>query len=116
MKAYFARPISNYDTNQDVRDIQLLTALGFEVINPNKQTLEEAYKKQGMDVFYEAMKDADVIAFRSFPDLKISAGVVGEISKAVEQGKLVIELPTITESRKLSVDETRQYLHYLGKR
>lgn len=116
LKIYYARPINLYNTAQDERDIALLTSLGFEVINPNKEELSKRYKIAGMDVFYQAMLDCQALAFRSFPDLKISAGVVGEITKAVEMGIPVIELPTVTESRKMSVDETRQYLAYLGSR
>lgn len=116
MKVYYARPISLYNTPQDKRDLDLLGTLGFEVINPNKEALSARYAKEGMDVFLEAMTDCQALAFRSFQDLKIGAGVVKEIAKAVEMGVPVIELPTITESRKLGVDETRQYLSYLGNR
>jgi hypothetical protein len=100
----------------DKRDIELLVNLGFEVINPNKEALQERYKQEGMNVFYEALKDCDLVAFRSFPDLKIGAGVLGEIQKAQELGLLVIELPTLTSVRNLSVDDTRAYLGYLGQR
>ena len=116
VKVYYARPISLYNTPQDQRDLTTLHQLGLEVINPNKEILAARYAKEGMDVFLEAMADCQALAFRSFPDLKIGAGVVKEIAKAVEMGVPVIELPTVTESRKLGVDETRQYLSYLGNR
>lgn len=116
MKIYFARPISLYNTPQDERDIQLMEALGFEVVNPNKEKLSKRYQKEGMSVFYKAVADCDALAFRSFPDLSISAGVHGEILKAEELGKPVFELPTITSSRVLSVDDTRAWLKYLGAR
>ena len=112
-KAYYARPISLYNTLQEKRDIELLNLLGFEVINPNKAELEARYQKEGMSVFIEATKDCDVIAFRSFQDGKISAGVYKEI---IESGKPSIELPTITSNRVLSVEDTRAYLSLLGNR
>lgn len=116
MKIYYARPISLYNTKQEERDLLLLTQLSFEVVNPNKQELQTRYQQEGMDVFLSAVKDCDFIAFRSFPDGKISAGVKKEIDQAIELGKPVIELPTITSSRVLSVDDTREYLKLLGHR
>lgn len=113
---YYARPINLYNSAQDKRDIELLKSLGFDVINPNKEELQERYKAEGMDVFLAAVTDCDGVAFRAFPDSKIGAGVKKEIDKAVELGKAVIELPTITSDRILSVDDTRAYLGYLGYR
>lgn len=115
-KVYFARPISLYKTKQDLRDIKLLQDLGFEVVNPDKDELSKRYKEEGMSVFLSAVMDCDCLAFRSFQDLKIGAGVKAEIQKAIETGKMVFELPTITDSRFLSVEETRQYLAYIGQR
>jgi len=116
MKTYYARPINLYNTEQDKRDIKLIQDLGFELVNPNKEELQERYKQEGMDVFLQAVSDCKVICFRSFPDLKISAGVKKEIDKGVELGLIIIELPTITENRVLSVEDTRNYLKYLGSR
>ena len=116
LKVYYARPINLYNTPQDARDIELIEQLGLEVVNPNKEVLAERYKKEGMDVFLEAINDCNALAFRSFPDLKISAGVVKEIEKAQELKLPVFELPTITETRCLSVKDTRAYLGYLGQR
>lgn len=116
MKIYYARPVSLYNTKQEERDLLLLTQLGFSIVNPNKEELQLAYKDKGMGVFTAAVKDCDALAFRSFQDGKISAGVKKEIDTALELGKPVIELPTITQNRVLSVDETREYLYYLGNR
>jgi hypothetical protein len=74
------------------------------------------YKIEGMNVFLQAVTDCDALAFRSFPNGEISAGVAKEINKAYELGKLVIELPSITSKRILSVDDTREYLKLLGNR
>ena len=116
MKIYYARPISLYNTKQDERDITLLKRLGFDVVNPNKEELQERYKTEGMDAFLQAIDDCDVLAFRSFQDGKISAGVKKEIDKANELLMPVIELPTITTHRVLGVDDTREYLKLLGNR
>lgn len=123
-KIYFARPLSNYNTKQDERDIQLLENLGFEIINPNKEELQKKVDelrnnnpdKDYMYVFTDIVKTCDALAYRSFVDLKISAGVMKEIETAVDLKLPVFELPTITIQRRLSVDETRQYLSYLGQR
>lgn len=114
--AYYARPISLYNSPQDLRDIETIKQLGFEILNPNKEELQKRHATEGMDVFYEAVSECDVVFFRSFPDLKISAGVQGEINKAIELNRIVIELPTLTEQRSLSVQDTRNYLKYLGHR
>lgn len=116
MKVYYARPISLYGTHQDKRDIEIISKMGFELVNPNKEELQERYKKEGMDVFTQAVSDCDALFFRAFQDLKISAGVKKEIDKAIELGIPVLELPTIIERRILSVDGTREYLSYIGYR
>lgn len=115
-KIYYARPINLYNTPQDKRDIEAIAALGFELVNPNKAELQERYKAEGMAVFLQAVGDCDALAYRSFPDLTLSAGVVKEIQKAIDLGKPVIELPTLTQSRFLSVEDTREYLKLLGYR
>jgi hypothetical protein len=117
MKIYFARPISQYGTFQDNRDIALLEKMGFEVINPAKtEDVKEDYKKRGMPAYTDSVATADALAFRSFIDLKIGAGVSAEINKAIELNLPVFELPTITQQRILSVEETREYLSYIGQR
>lgn len=116
MKIYYARPISLYNTVQEQRDLELLTFLFLDVLNPNKEELKRRYDIEGMEVFTQAVSDCDALAFRSFPDGKISAGVKKEIDKAIELNKPVIELPSITSNRILSVDDTREYLKLLGHR
>jgi len=121
MKVYYARPISLYGTKQEERDIKLINSIRdgnvwWQLVNPNKEELQERYKTEGMDVFFEAMKDCDGLVFRSFQDGKISAGVKKEIDKALEMGKFVFELPTITSKRVLTVDDTREYLKLIGNR
>lgn len=116
MKIYYARPISLYNTKQEKRDLLLLTQFSLDIVNPNKEELQLRYEREGMDVFTAAVKDCDALAFRSFQDGRISAGVKKEIDAAIELGKPVIELPTITSTRILSIDDTREYLKLLGHR
>lgn len=116
MKIYYARPINLYNTPQDQRDLRLMEALGFEVVNPNKEELQKRYQTEGMNVFLKAVSDCNALAFRAFPDMSISAGVVKEIAKADELNLPVFELPTITSNRILSVDDTRNWLKLLGAR
>lgn len=115
-KVYYARPVSLYKTHQDARDIALVQALGWELVNPDKEELQRRYQKEGMDVFTAAVAECDGLVFRAFPDGKIGAGVRAEIDKALALGKFVLELPTITSGRCLSVEDTREYLKLLGQR
>ena len=116
MKAYFARPIHLYKTKQDERDILLIKNLGFEIVNPDKEELQRRYKKEGMAVFTKAVKDCELLIFRAMPDGKISAGVFKELKQAQADDKPVLELPTILESKVLSVEDTRTYLRLIGNR
>lgn len=116
MKVYYARPISLYNTPQDERNVKLLESLGFEVNNPDKAELVERYKTEGMEVYFKLVRESDAVAFAAFVDGKIGAGVMGELQVAIDAGKPVIEIPTFLPSRVLTVDETRTYLRYLGKR
>ena len=68
MTIYFSRPISQFNTPQDKRDIETLEAMGFEVVDPNQEHLKERYKVEGMKVFLDLSRSCDAIAFRSFPD------------------------------------------------
>ena len=116
MEIYYARPINIYNTKQEERDLLILVQLGLDIINPNKEQLQKRYREEGMDVFTAAVKDCDALAFRAFQDGKISAGVKKEIDAALELNKPVIELPTITSNRVLSIEDTREYLRLIGLR
>ncbi len=116
MTVYYARPINLYNTPQDLRDIEIISKMGFEVINPNKDDLQKRYKSEGMVVFLNIIADCDGIVFRSFPCGSISAGVYKEIRQAEDLGKFVIELPSLLSRRILSIDDTREYLKLIGSR
>lgn len=111
-KIYYAHPISMYGTILEKEDLDMLKRLHPMAIIYNPATDKEAkegYKKHGMTYFYEIIDDCDYLYFRSFSDGKIGAGVWGEIERAEAVHCEVLEIPTL-EDRKLSVNETREYL------
>lgn len=124
MKVYYAHSIHLYNTPQEQIDIELLTKLGFEVVNPNSVEVDIAYKEykskygddKAMDYFRELIDDCAILAFRSHVDNKIPSGVGYEIKYAITKSKLIIELPNFVSNRFLSLEDTREYLKLLGKR
>lgn len=119
-RCYFSRPRPFYKTSQDKKDIELLESMGYEVIDPAVRSLaissppEEVAIIGRMAKYKFLVKGCDVLAFRSFPDLKIGAGVLKEIVWAEESDIPVFELPTDTGGRALSVEETRKYISKMG--
>lgn len=67
-------------------------------------------------VFKPLVRNADLVAFRSLPDGRISAGVAKELAWAQEAQKPVFELPNLLASRIMTVNETREYLTLVGQR
>lgn len=116
MKAYYAHPVNLYNTLQEKRDIEIIEKLGYEVVNPNQPQIQEEYNKLGMVIFESIISECDIFIFRCFPDLKIGSGIYKEIEYAYLNEIPVLELPTILDTRILSVDDTRKYLKYLGIR
>jgi hypothetical protein len=115
--AYYAHPISIYNTPQERRDIELIESLGFVVLNPNAPEHEAGYQREGMIYFENLLRQqAQTLFFRSFPDGSIPAGVAKEIAVVVEMNRPVIELPTAIGRRTLSVEETREFLRQSGFR
>jgi hypothetical protein len=112
MKCYYAHSTDSYDTNQEKDDVEALERIGFEVVNPNRPGNDEAYRKFGMQFFYDMLLSVDCLAFRSLSDGKITAGVGGEVEAAMTSGKPVFELTDMARlrGRILSVEETRAYL------
>ena len=116
MKIYYAHCMTIYNTPQEKRDISLLGKLGFEVINPNHKGSEEAYQRDGMNYFIDLVKGSDALAFRSFPNGEIPAGVYKEIEVMKKKGSPVFELPSGLIGRRISVEQTREYLEEVGYR
>ena len=116
MRCYYARAISLYKTPQSARDISTLTAMGFDVVDPDTPEHSAGYDSRGMDYFVDLVRSCDVLAFRATPDGRIPAGVAKEIRTAEQRGYPVVELPGGFERRTMSVDETREYLRDVGYR
>ena len=114
--AYYAHPMSIYNTAQETRDLEIIKALGFEVLNPNGPEHDAGYKAKGMDYFDECTKDCTIIVFRAFPDGSIPAGVAKEIEFFRKRNLPVIELPVAVARRSLSVEATREALKECGFR
>lgn len=119
-KIYYAHNMLQYGSNIEAQDIETLEKLGFEVINPNHPDNEAEYFKRKKEqpgkeftVFTDLVKTCDFLAFRSIMG-RISAGVGKEIKFAKEHNLPIIEMPTITTDRFLTVEETIEYCRPLG--
>lgn len=124
MKVYYAHSMHLYGTKQELRDVDLLQKLGWEVLNPNmpetQQAVEDYRKKYGdervMEYFFDLVEQCEIFAFRAHPDGKIPSGVGWELKTAIGLDKLIIELPSLFSTRILSIEDTREYLKLLGQR
>lgn len=104
MKCYYAHPINTYGTQQEAEDISLLESFGLEVINPADENA------RSMRYFCNLVQECDCLAFRSFQDGMIGAGVAAEIE--VMHGP-VFELGPTIFNRKLTIRQTKQRLKYM---
>lgn len=117
LTVYFAHPISDYCTTQEDRAIASLEAAGLVVVNPSDRIHQEAC---GSDMVKWATLAAscDSVAFSSFEDGAIGAGVVKEVDRVYSQGKPVYKISQNFQAivpvrtwpgnfNLLSVDETR---------
>ena len=113
--AYYAHPLSTYNTAQEARDIEIIKALGVDVLNPNGPEHNEGYLREGMPSFVNLIRArCHLLCFRAFPDGSIPAGIAKEI-EAMDFGP-VIELPSAINRRTLSVQATRAFLREGGFR
>jgi hypothetical protein len=117
MKIYYAHFIGIYDTKQEQRDIELINNIfkNVDVINPNSKENDKLYKTKGMDLFFDYIKQCDLLVFRGLINGKIPAGVMKEINYAKQNNISVLELPSYID-REMTVDDTRQSLIELGIR
>lgn len=114
--AYYARPLSIYDTPQEDRDKKEIIKLGFMPVEINTEVIQEQALMFGMIIFKAMVVGADALFFRGFVDGSIPAGVGKEIIWAKEAGLPVFELPSQTNRRILDVYDTRAILAELGER
>lgn len=115
-KVYYAHCMAIFNTPQEVRDILMLEAMGFEVHNPNNPTDHAGYQRKGMEYFRKIIQECDIVAFRAYPDFKIPAGIFKEVQWAIDMGKPVIELPAKFKERGLTVEATVHRLREAGQR
>jgi nucleoside 2-deoxyribosyltransferase len=119
MKVYYAHSVGIYGSKQEEIDIELLKSLGYKVVSPNTVKVQKGitswkmkYGQAGcMEYFHNMLDQCDMIAFRA--DGKVGSGVWHEVQYMREQNKPVIELPTLSSTRALSIIE---YLRLLGNR
>jgi len=126
LKVYYAHSVAIYNTPQEERDIATLKALGFEIVNPNSPKIEAQYSGMLGKVPYEVMFDevfgnavraCDLVAFRAIPSSnRIGSGVALEITYAEEAELPIIELPGCLNSRRMTVEETKEHLRECGHR
>ena len=116
MRAYYAHCKSIYGTPQEEIDITILQNAGFDVDNPSNKIWAARWKEHGMGAKELFAAECDLIVFRSLPSGEIPAGVAKEIVAFVARGKPVLELPSMSLRRTLTVEETRSYLHEVGQR
>jgi hypothetical protein len=115
IKIYYAHPRSVYNTPVEERDIKLLEQLGYEVVNPNNpKTAKEYLKKRDFEVFFKMIDECTVMAYRSLPDGRITAGVALEVEYAGDIKMPCFELHQQLKSRRMTADETREYLDDVG--
>jgi hypothetical protein len=124
MRVYYAHCQAIYGTKQELRDLDVLMALGFEVVNPSSPEHAQMARNlkaagQGervMDYFVSLVDGCDAVAFRALPDGAIPAGVAKEVARAADKGKPVIELPHSVLRRTLTREQTHEYLAEVGQR
>ena len=123
MKVYYAHCQAIYGTPQEARDVELLMALGWEVVNPAEHgPVAKEMKAKGipsskvMEYFVELALGCDVLVFRALPDGAVPAGILKEVHSFREAKKPVLELPSCLMRRELNVEQTREYLHEVGQR
>jgi nucleoside 2-deoxyribosyltransferase len=122
MTLYYAHSMNLYNTPQEKRDHELIKSMGFKLFCPNCKEVDAKVKAfiggydNIMSVFEPFIDKCDGLIFRAMPDGKIGSGVVYEIKYAISNNKPVLELPTIIETRYLSITDTKAYLRYLGQR
>ncbi len=112
MLVYYAHPISMYDSVLESTDIAFLTRVGLKVVNPAKlsEFVEPMNSTDRMNYFYRLVRRCDCLAFRSFVDGKIGAGVQFEIGSMETKGGMIFELRPPVVHRALTIKDTKKRL------
>ena len=122
LKCYYAHTMLSYGSTIEKKDIETLEKLGFEVLNPNqewiqeevKQYIEENGRDKTMDYFKKLIDTCEVVAFRANPDGNILSGIAFELKYSAEKSKPIIELPSSMFDRMWDYPKTKQYLIEVG--
>jgi len=128
-KAYFAHPVSQYDSVEESSIVDGIMKLGdVKVINPNADEHTAAYLNEGMSYFVRMCDDCDLCVFSTFPDGSVSAGVAKEVRSFfvrsaevyfadISANKVSLDLiENLDRFKVLSIIETREILKTLGAR
>lgn len=100
MKCYFAHPITIYGTSKEKILEKIIqnnfNCLPSEVINPNSSYNESMYKVKGMKHFLDLVDSCDILIIYPFEDGTIGAGIVKEALRAIDTGKRIYQINTLT--------------------
>lgn len=122
--AYYSHGMHIFNTPQEKRDIEIIQAMGYSVMNPNNKYTASQFNEalQTMDysdafdyVFGAMIKASELLIFRSHPDGSIPFTVGKEIEFANNIERVVLELPSGISRRKLDSGETEEYLREIGQ-
>ncbi|QYO75664.1 hypothetical protein [Devosia salina] len=110
-----SRPTALYDSAADIHGYAVLLSAGYSIVDPNLPLHQLGYRASGMAWFLSLIEDeADALAYMTYPDGSVGAGVAREILEAHLHGLPVFrivdrELVPETEmpSRILSIAQTR---------
>jgi hypothetical protein len=118
---YYAHSMAIYGTPREMKDINMLSEMGFEVVNPSSpgvvkgfEKYKEIHQDDYMTFFTLLAAACDVVAFRALPDGRIPGGVAKEI--AANTTGFLIELPNRVKGRSMNHEETVEYLEDIGER
>lgn len=111
-RLYYARCMSEYNSVEDLIDLEMIRKAfpDHEIYNPaDDSSANEGYKLYGMNYFLSIVGKSDVVVFRP-TNSGITAGVFKEIDYARNNGIPVFEIPRVVHGRRMSVEQTREYL------
>ena len=104
--AFYAHAMVTYGTPSERRDLKVLRALGFRVINPG----DKRYEEYSTEEFKALTLTADVLAFRALEDGTVSSGIQLGIIAAQAADIPIIELGAPKPERYISRNATRKIM------
>lgn len=107
MKIYYAHHMSWYGTDREAADVQAILArspLNTELVNPNTPEFADKVRVANenhmpMQPFFAAVEYCDAIAYRTFDDDYIGAGVAQELLTAAIHGKQIFRIMDLTRDK-----------------